>query len=176
MDFVVMPASETMLPQIERIEQACFSVPWTRAQLASQLDESRYVFLAAVRGGEVLGYVNMLYVLDEGYIGNVAVAPDSRRMGVGRALIEAPEGGFVRLIEADTVAYDEVMKRVNNPISYELEKAGMTVRRLADLLGAPYRTVEDWNAGRRTPPKWLRNLVIEKIRAAAGSTGDLREP
>ena len=89
MDFVVMPASETMLPQIERIEQACFSVPWTRAQLASQLDESRYVFLAAVRGGEVLGYVNMLYVLDEGYIGNVAVAPDSRRMGVGRALIAA---------------------------------------------------------------------------------------
>ena len=89
MDFVVMPASETMLPQIERIEQACFSVPWTRAQLASQLDESRYVFLAAVCGGEVLGYVNMLYVLDEGYIGNVAVAPDSRRMGVGRALIAA---------------------------------------------------------------------------------------
>ena len=52
----------------------------------------------------------------------------------------------------------------------------MTVRRLADLLGAPYRTVEDWNAGCRTPPKWLQNLVIEKIRAAAGSTGDLREP
>ena len=74
------------------------------------------------------------------------------------------------------MAYDEVMKRVNNPISYELEKAGMTVRRLADLLGAQYRTVEDWNAGCRTPPKWLRNLVIEKIRAAAGSTGDLREP
>ena len=89
MDFVVMPASETMLPQIERIEQACFSVPWTRAQRAPQLDESRCVFLAAVRGGEVLGYVNMLYVLDEGYIGNVAVAPDSRRMGVGRALIAA---------------------------------------------------------------------------------------
>lgn len=90
--------------------------------------------------------------------------------------IRAPEGGFVRLVEADTVAYDEVMKRVNNPISYELEKAGMALRRLADLLGAQYRTVEDWNAGCRTPPKWLQNLVIEKIRAAAGSTGDLREP
>ena len=43
------------------------------------------------------------------------------------------------------------MKRVNNPISYELEKAGMAVRRLADLLGAQYRTVEDWNARKSGP-------------------------
>ena len=87
MNVAVLPVSESMLPQIERIEQACFSLPWTPAQLASQLDESRYVFLAAVQDGRVLGYIGMLYVLDEGYISNVAVAPESRRHGVGRALI-----------------------------------------------------------------------------------------
>ena len=89
MDFAVGNADETMLPEIEAIEQACFSVPWTRAQLAAQLDENRHVFLAAVRDGHVLGYVGMMYVLDEGYIANVAVAPEARRQGIGRALISA---------------------------------------------------------------------------------------
>ena len=50
------------------------------------------------------------------------------------------------------------MKRVNNPISYELEKAGMAVRRLADLLGAQYRTVEDWNAAAARRPNGCRIL------------------
>ena len=89
MGFTVQNATEELLAQIESIEQACFSMPWTRAQLASQLDENRYVFLAAVNAGEVLGYVGMMYVLDEGYIANVAVAPGARRQGVGRALIAA---------------------------------------------------------------------------------------
>ena len=89
MDPVVRQATESMLDQILAIEQACFSVPWTRTQLASQLDENRHVFLAATTGENVLGYVGMMVVLDEGYISNVAVAPEARRQGVGRALIEA---------------------------------------------------------------------------------------
>ena len=89
MDYAVQNAGEAMLPQIEAIEQACFSVPWTRGQLAAQLDENRHVFLAAVSDGRVLGYVGMMYVLDEGYIANVAVAPEARRQGVGSALISA---------------------------------------------------------------------------------------
>ena len=89
MAFIVQNASAEMLDQIEAIERACFSMPWTRAQLASQLDPERHVFLAATDGVTVLGYVGMMVVLDEGYIANVAVSPDARRRGVGRALIAA---------------------------------------------------------------------------------------
>ena len=46
--------------------------------------------LAAVAGdGAVLGYVSLSWVLDEGYINNVAVRPDCRRMGIATALLEA---------------------------------------------------------------------------------------
>ena len=89
MSFSVVHADASMLPQIEAIERACFSVPWTRDQLAAQLDENRHVFLAAIDGEQVLGYVGMMVVLDEGYISNVAVTPEARRQGVGRALIAA---------------------------------------------------------------------------------------
>lgn len=104
MSVFIADADEAMLPQIEAIEQTCFSVPWTRGQLAAQLDANRHVFLAAVADGRVLGYVGMMFVLDEGYISNVAVIPEARRQGVGRALIaallqraEAMELSFVTL-------------------------------------------------------------------------------
>ena len=72
---------------MERLEQRCFSVPWTEAQLRAQLPDDRHVFLVAERGDEVLGYVGLMHVLDEGYISNVAVSPDCRRQGIGAALI-----------------------------------------------------------------------------------------
>ena len=81
-------AREEMLGQIEEIEKLCFSVPWTLEQLRSQLKDPQHKFIAALDPeGRVLGYVGMMYVLDEGYISNVAVAPEARRRGIGRALI-----------------------------------------------------------------------------------------
>lgn len=46
------------------------------------------IFLVAERDGQAVGYVGCQTVLDEGYITNVAVSPDCRRQGIGRALIE----------------------------------------------------------------------------------------
>ena len=90
MDYRIIDTTETQLEQIEKIEQQCFSCPWTLDQLRSQLSDDRHVFLAAVdAGGTVLGYVGMMFVLDEGYISNVAVAPDFRRQGMADALISA---------------------------------------------------------------------------------------
>ena len=90
MDYRIIDTTQTQLEQIEKIEQQCFSCPWTLDQLRSQLSDDRHVFLAAVdAGGTVLGYVGMMFVLDEGYISNVAVAPDFRRQGMADALISA---------------------------------------------------------------------------------------
>ena len=53
---------------------------------------------------------------------------------------------------ADTVAYQEVIDRENNPIKYAMKKAGLNIKKLSLLLDAPYRTVQDWIAGKRMPP------------------------
>ncbi len=89
MDVAICDARSAHLPQLEALERACFSAPWTRAQLQSQLPDDRHVFLVAMAGETVLGYANFLHVLDEGDIGNVAVAPAYRRQGVADALLEA---------------------------------------------------------------------------------------
>ena len=90
MEYRIIDTTEAQLEQIQAIERQCFSCPWTIDQLRSQLSDDRHVFLAAVaENGAVLGYVGMMFVLDEGYISNVAVAPARRRQGVADALISA---------------------------------------------------------------------------------------
>ena len=86
----ILDASEAHLPALERLEELCFSLPWTREQLRASLPDAQHVFLAAEdEAGELLGYIGMMHVLDEGYIANVAVDPSCRRQGIGDALIAA---------------------------------------------------------------------------------------
>ena len=47
MDCTICDAGAAHLLQLEALERACFSAPWTRAQLASQLPDDRHVFLIA---------------------------------------------------------------------------------------------------------------------------------
>lgn len=76
------------LDDILLMEQQCFSVPWTRDQLAAQISDSMYIFLAAEdESGRAVGYVGLMYVLDEGYISNVAVSPSRRREGIADMLL-----------------------------------------------------------------------------------------
>lgn len=90
MDYTVVDARPELLDGVEAIERQCFSLPWTKKQLEGQLKNSQHEFLAAVsEDGTVLGYVGMTYVLDEGYISNVAVAEPFRRLGIGDRLIDA---------------------------------------------------------------------------------------
>lgn len=76
------------LDDILLMEQQCFSVPWTHEQLMAQLSDFMHIFLAAEdENGRAVGYAELMYVLDEGYISNVAVSPDRRREGIADMLL-----------------------------------------------------------------------------------------
>ena len=83
----ICDASHGHIEQLEALERSCFSLPWTKEQLESQLPDDMHCFLIALDGDRILGYAGMMHVLDEGYISNVAVAPDARRRGIGDQLI-----------------------------------------------------------------------------------------
>lgn len=81
----VVPMEERHLAALAEIEKACFHAPWSADMLSEELGKG--IFLVAEQDGAVAGYVGCQTVLDEGYITNVAVSPDCRRQGIGRALI-----------------------------------------------------------------------------------------
>ncbi len=87
----ITPMTAVHIPALAAIEAACFSTPWSATALAEELDNPLAVFLVAVDGDRVLGYVGCHVLVDEGYIDNVAVSPAARRHGIGRALLAALE-------------------------------------------------------------------------------------
>ena len=84
----IRPAQEADLGALAALCRACFTEPWSEASLASALRGGE-VLLVAASGGEIAGLIGMQAVCGEGYIHNVAVHPDFRRRGIGRALVEA---------------------------------------------------------------------------------------
>ena len=108
------PAETADIDQIVEIEQACFSDPWERRSLASLIGDSRVVF-AVAEGDDrrIKGYVTAWFVLNEGEIGNLAVAPQWRGGGIGSSLLDGvishtADRGVTRLFlevrESNTVA------------------------------------------------------------------------
>ena len=50
------------------IENACFAHPWSRQSIEAELDNETSLFYAAVEDGQVIGYIGMSFVLDEGLV------------------------------------------------------------------------------------------------------------
>lgn len=87
MNLNIVNVEKWHLKSILEIEKACFSLPWTAAALENQMKSKDCIFIAAVQDNKVLGYAGLMSVLDEGYISNIAVEPNSRRQGIAFALI-----------------------------------------------------------------------------------------
>ncbi len=88
---VLRTATADDLAEVTGLEEACYSDPWPKTAFAS-LPENARVFFSVARsdvGGQVAGYVVAWYVLDEGELANLAVAPALRRQGIGRILLDA---------------------------------------------------------------------------------------
>ena len=76
------------LAQIESIEKASFSMPWSMESLLHELDEGHGAhYIVAACGDEVFGYAGFWQVFDEDHITNVAVRPDQRRQGIAEQMM-----------------------------------------------------------------------------------------
>ena len=86
----IVPMTADHLDDIARLEQICFSRPWSRRMLAEELENQCAAFLVALEPetDKVIGYAGLLVMADEGYITNVAVFPEYRRRGVAEQIIQ----------------------------------------------------------------------------------------
>lgn len=76
------------LSQVEEIEKVSFPTPWSHSALSYEITQNSFAhYIVAVAGSEVIGYGGMWFILDEAHITNVAVKPDCRMKGIGRALM-----------------------------------------------------------------------------------------
>lgn len=95
--WTIAPATPESLPHILKIEEACFSAPWTRKMLEAELSGNPFAhFLLAKQGGEaegssesIVGYLCYWIVFEEVRLMNLAVIESMRHRGIARSLVTA---------------------------------------------------------------------------------------
>jgi [ribosomal protein S18]-alanine N-acetyltransferase len=85
---VFRSATESDLRAVLTIEQNASFHPWTEAAFRSELTNPYSRLWVLEEGALILGYVCAWFIHDEGQLANIAVLPEYRRRGLGRALID----------------------------------------------------------------------------------------
>lgn len=157
MSVVIEPMTEADLESVVAIDIAAFAEPREAREKSLREELARpWARLRVARGdgGVVLGYLLFWHVVDEGHVINVAVAPQERRKGVGRALVahlleHARANGIVKLL---------LEVRASNAAAIRLyESAGFTRFNVRERY---YNDGED---------------AVEMLRAVGTSTGEVGE-
>ena len=78
------PMRSSDLDRVMAIEQESFSTPWSRASFRNLMGRGDADLWVAIVDGELAGYSVVWYVADESELGNLAVAPEWRRRGLGQ--------------------------------------------------------------------------------------------
>lgn len=89
LSFRLRPLRYDDLARIAEIEHASFSTPWKEETFRGLLRRSDTDMVGAESEGRLVGYAITWTVTDQAELGNVAVAPEARGAGIGRALVEA---------------------------------------------------------------------------------------
>lgn len=79
------------IPWAAAIEKENFSLPWSEAGFLEALEKKENIYLTALEDGQVVGYIGMWTVLDEGEITQVSVKKEFQGRHIGRKLMEALE-------------------------------------------------------------------------------------
>ncbi len=79
----------THVEQIAALEKLCFSDPWPVEGIAPELTNPLSFWLVAMDGDTLAGYIGSQSCVPDADVMNVAVAPDYRRRGIARQLIES---------------------------------------------------------------------------------------
>ncbi len=115
-DVILCPMDQSHTAQVAHLETLCFSDPWSLRSVESELTNPLSLWLVALQGDQVVGYVGSQTVLDEADIMNVAVAPAFRRQGIAARLLTELE----RLLENQKVHSLTLEVRASNEAAITL--------------------------------------------------------
>jgi ribosomal-protein-alanine N-acetyltransferase len=98
------------LPELIAIERRAFPTPWSLAMFVLELSKPAGVCLAALRDGEMLGYLVCSRYDTVWHIMNVAVDPEKRRQGIATAML----GDLFRRVDAQTERFTLEVRESNH--------------------------------------------------------------
>jgi len=89
MTWQIRLAERRDISELLAIEQIQFPEPWTRGMLLDEvtnIETRRYTVV--VEDGKILGYLGVMFVMDELHINTIGVLPDFEGKGIAAALMD----------------------------------------------------------------------------------------
>lgn len=86
--WTIRPAERRDLPELLEIEVAQFPEPWTRSMMLdeiSNVETRRYT--VAVEGKKIIGYLGVMFVMDELHVNTLGTLPGYEGRGVATSLM-----------------------------------------------------------------------------------------
>lgn len=86
--WTIRPAERRDLPELLEIEVAQFPEPWTRSMMLdeiSNVETRRYT--VAVEGKKIIGYLGVMFVMDELHVNTLGTLPGHEGRGVATSLM-----------------------------------------------------------------------------------------
>ena len=84
----IIRMNESHVSAVAELERLNFSAPWDEAAVRSELTNKLSLWLVALAGEAVVGYVGSQTVLGEADMMNIAVSHTHRRRGIARMLVQ----------------------------------------------------------------------------------------
>lgn len=108
---------------VVQLEKLCFSMPWSETSIRSELDNPLSLWLVAIDGEKLVGYVGSQAVMGEADMMNLAVFPEYRRMGIGEQLVLQ----LIQALKIQNVSAITLEVRVSNESALRLyQKLGFS--------------------------------------------------
>ena len=118
-ELVIRKATIEDVEGLEVIEQECFETPWSKESLEHDIAENKLAtYIVADLEGELIGYIGIWNIMDEGHINNVAVLPKYRRMHIATFLLNT----LITATEAAGVKSHTLEVRASNTAAQDLYK------------------------------------------------------
>ena len=87
---IIRPMLPSDLEVIMEIERVSFSTPWSLESFKAELKDNEYArYLCLELDDQVIGYMGLWFILDEGHITNIAIAPNYRGQHWGEFLMRS---------------------------------------------------------------------------------------
>lgn len=119
----ILKMQEAHVSQVAELEKICFRDPWSVKSVSDELTNPLSLWLVAIEGDRVAGYVGSQTVMGETDMMNVAVHPDFRRSGIAEALIRKLE---IQLKSLESRCLTLEVRASNEPARNLYEKLGFS--------------------------------------------------
>jgi ribosomal-protein-alanine N-acetyltransferase len=107
------------IKNVMEVEVKSFNIPWSKESFENELKNNLALYLVAKVDEKAVGYIGVWKIFDEGHITNVAVHPEFRGEGIGRALISE----LLYLCKKDGIKSFTLEVRESNAVAQNLYKS-----------------------------------------------------